>query len=93
MDIKDAVKKYCKNKAKISGFCIPTDESGYWNINVNFLNSNNQEEQTQFDIKPADFDYGVGKCSKLVELWKGFCKDNSFRQNSVLSISIVGGWD
>lgn len=92
MDIKEAIKSYCKNKPK-TGFCIPTDEFGYWNINIDYLDKNKQEDQTQFDIKPTSFDYGIGKCDELVELWKEFCKENSFKQNSVLSISIVGGWN
>ena len=91
MDIKEAIKIYCKNRPKNLGFCIPTDELGYWNINVDFLNCDNKEDQTQFDIKPTSFDYGIGKCNELMELWKDFCKENSFKQNSVLSISIVGG--
>lgn len=90
MDIKKAIKIYCKNKPN-TGFCVPTDELGYWNVNVAFLN-NSREDQTQFDIKPTSFDYGVGKCTELVDLWKEFCKENSFKQNSVLNISIVGGW-
>lgn len=65
--------------------CIPTDEEGYWNINVVF-NNNNHEDETQFDIKPHNFDYGAGKCSELEELWKDFCKENGFKQNSVTEI-------
>ena len=91
MEIKDAIKLYCKNKPN-AGFCVPTDELGYWNVNIDFLNNNKMEDQTQFDIKPSSFDYGIGKCIELVELWKEFCKENSIKQNSVLSISIVGGW-
>lgn len=91
MNIKDAIKLYCISKPN-TGFCIPTDELGYWNLNVVFFNNNKMEDETQFDIKPSHFDYEIGKCVELVDLWENFCKENSFKQNSVLSMSIVGGW-
>lgn len=84
MKIEDAIKKFCNN---LSPGIMPTDENGYWNINVQFTNSNDAEDETQFDVKPYKFDYGIGKCPELAELWKEFCKENGFRQNSVLGIS------
>ena len=86
MKIEDAIKKYCE---KMCPGIMPTDENGYWNINIQFVNSDGAEDETQFDIKPYRFDYGVGRCSELVELWKEFCKENGFKQNSVLEIYIV----
>ena len=85
MIISDAVKKYCN---KIRPGLIPTDEHGNWNINILFINSDGAEDETQFDIKPHRFDYGIGKCDELVELWKEFCKENGYRQNSVLEIYV-----
>ena len=84
MKIESVIKEYCE---KLCPGIIPTDEYGYWNINVQFINSEGVEDETQFDIKPYYFDYGVGKCEELVELWKEFCKENGFKQNSVLGIS------
>lgn len=91
MRIEDAIKNYCMRRSKY-GFVIPTDEEGYWNVNIRFINSNERDDQTQMDIVPSNFDYGTGKCDELVELWKEFCKENKFNQNSVIGIEIVGGW-
>ena len=91
MIINDAIKEYC-NKRPANGCVIPTDEYGYWNVNVDFLNNNNSEDQTQFDIMPAYFDYATGKSEELVALWKEFCKENNFKQSSVVEIHIVGAW-
>jgi len=75
MQIKNAI-KICCNKIP-RGIVIPTDELGYWNINVVFWNaSDKRDDETQFDIIPANFDYGIGKCTELEELWKDFCKEN-----------------
>lgn len=83
MNITDAIKKYCKT---LKPGIIPIDEYGYWNINVQFTNSERREDETQFDIKPHRFDCGIGKCDDLVELWRDFCKENGYRQNSVIGI-------
>lgn len=86
MKLEDAIKKYCK---KICPGTVPTDDLGYWNINIQFTNSDGAEDETQFDIKPYRFDYGTGQCKELVDLWKEFCKENSFKQNSVINISLA----
>lgn len=91
MRIEEAIKTYC-NIRPSHGFVFPTDEDGYWNINIRFINPNGRDDQTQMDVKPSDFDYGAGKCKDLVELWKEFCKENNFKQNSVTEIEIVGVW-
>lgn len=51
------------------------------------MNSKNIDE-TQFDIKPYNFDYGAGKCGELEEIWKDFCKENGVMQNSSIGIYI-----
>lgn len=87
MNIGDALKSYCKElRSAFASTCIPTDEKGYWNINVVFINKDGDEDETQFDIKPSNFDYVQGKCPKLIELWKGFCRENDFKQNSVIRV-------
>lgn len=85
-NIKDAIATYSKKLQLYAGKCIPTDEMGYWNINVAFING--KEDETQFDVKPHNFDYGAGKCPELEELWRDFCKENGFKQNSVTEIYI-----
>ena len=90
MKIEDAIKDYCKTLFSSFGSkIILTDEEGYWNVDVHFVNNDGDEDEAEFDIKPSNFDYGWGKCDKLVKLWKEFCKDNGFRQNSVQSISLT----
>lgn len=89
--MEEKIKAYCQYMQKTyKGKLIPTDDEGYININIVFINSNNNEDETQFDIIPANFDYGTGKCPELVELWKTFCKENNFKQNSVKEIYIPG---
>ena len=92
MIIQEAIRKYCEQCPNGGGFYVPTDDEGYWNVNINFINDRNIEDQTQFDIRPARFCHITGKCADLEELWKTFCKENQFRLNSVISIEIVGGW-
>lgn len=60
MLIEQAIKEYCKKRhPEDRGFYIPTDELGYWNVNVLFINSDGKEDETQFDISPADFTTSV----------------------------------
>ena len=88
-NIKELIKSYSiRLQNAYESKCIPTDEEGYWNINVVFMNNDNKEDETQFDIKPHNFDYGAGRCKELEELWKDFCKENRFKQNSVTEIYI-----
>ena len=91
MKIETAIKEYCKNKPTAIKY-IPTDEYGYWNIDIYFTDIIGNEDKTQMDVRPADFDCWNGKCKDLVDLWRCFCKENGFKEYSVESICIVGGW-
>ena len=45
MRIEQAIKEYCKKRhPEDRGFYIPTDELGYWNVNVLFVNSDGNED-------------------------------------------------
>ena len=82
MNLTNEIKSFCKNlQQNYGGAYIPTDEEGYININIVFINSDDREDETQFDILPANFDYGAGKCPELVELWKEFCKSSNIAYN------------
>jgi len=85
------IKLYCNLLSSYSSSIIPTDEEGYFNVRVQFLNEKLHEDETEFDIKPSHFDYVVGKCRDLEELWRDFCKENHFKQNAVTGLYIVGG--
>lgn len=84
MRIEDAIVKCCETLPQSS--VVATDDEGYWNINVVFINSDEREDETQFDVKPCHFDYVMKKVPELVELWKDFCKENGFKQNSVVEV-------
>ena len=87
--IKDAVEAYCN--IPHTGGAVPTNENGYWEVDVLFDNKGAADE-TEFDIPPHHFDTGRGKCEELEALWKDFCKENNLQQNTVISIRLKGGW-
>lgn len=81
----DAIKKM-----KIqTGHIVLTDEFGYWNFNIDFINSDGYYDQTQLDVYPYQFDCVQRQCEALRILWKEFCKENGFKQNSITNISLV----
>lgn len=89
MNLANEIRSYSqKLKQQYGGRYLPTDEEGYLNINIVFLDQNKREDETQFDIFPENFDYISGKCPELVSLWEGFCKENGFDVNSVQDIYI-----
>lgn len=81
--------KAIKNMEIPSCCIIPTDECGYCNFNIDFVNSDGQCDQTQLDVYPYQFDYVQRKCKELQELWKSFCNENGFKQNSITGISMA----
>lgn len=90
MPMKEAIKEYSDSIGRNeSEFVIATDEDGYWNINVCFTDEEGKEDETQFDILPAQFDYEAGKCKELECLWKEFCLENGYSQDSVTEIYFV----
>jgi hypothetical protein len=78
-----------KNIEIPSSCVILTDEFGYWNFNIDFVNTEGEYDQTQLDVLPYQFDYIQRKCKELSSLWKDFCKENGFRQNSITGISLA----
>jgi hypothetical protein len=86
MTCKEAIKKVIMPKRIL----IPTDEMNYWNFNISFLNKG-EYDQTQMDVYPYQFDHLAGKCEELEELWREFCLENGFKQNSIIEITLVNG--
>ena len=54
----------------------------YMNVDVNFLNNEKAEDETQFSIRAYDAD-------ELDQLFNDFCKENGFKKNSVTCVTIV----
>ena len=54
----------------------------YMNVDVNFLNNEKAEDETQFSIRAYDVE-------ELDQLFNDFCKENGFNRNTVTCIAIV----
>ncbi len=89
--IEQAIKEYSVLLCRLcSSSVIPTDEyNKTWPVNVLFLTADKTEDETQFDIKPHQFDYLNGKCPELEKLWKNFCEENHIKQSAVIAINIA----
>lgn len=75
------VKQYIKNH----GWQDETTTLGahrYMSVDVDFLDANKKEQETQFDIHSYDPD-------ELANLFRDFCSENHFPLNQVIGITIV----
>ena len=54
----------------------------YMTVDIDFLDTNKKEQETQFDIHSYELD-------ELANLFRDFCKENHFPLNQVTSITIV----
>lgn len=54
----------------------------YINVDVNFLNNEKAEDETQFSIRAYDVE-------ELDQLFNDFCKENGFNRNTVTCVTIV----
>lgn len=77
---KMTVKEFIRKK----GWNIECDSrSGRWmSVNVSFVNSAGKDDETSFDIAA----YSV---KELTELFRDFCKENRFPNNTVFGITIT----
>lgn len=74
-----------KTGIEYSGFDHPVDEYGYWNINISFIDSDGTVDVTQFDVNPNNIE--GDKCwLELESLWKEFCKEFGFSEDSITDI-------
>lgn len=80
MTIKECIKKYGW-QTEVSG---PLKR--FQSVDIDFVNSDGLEDETQFDISGAGTAEGI---KKLTDLFSGFCKENGFKTNSVTSVTIV----
>lgn len=80
MTIRDYIKKNGW-RVEVTG---PLDR--YQIVHILFLNENKCEDEVSFDVKGAATVSGM---EELEGLWKDFCKENLYKENSILEISIV----
>lgn len=59
-------------------------------VEINFVNTNDQNDATQFDIENVTSKQGQ---KDLTNLFEEFCKENDFKLNSVTCITIVATAD
>ena len=65
------------------GFQYNCPENHKWmTVNVDFINNDGMEDQTQFDIKKFNE-------KNLILLFHDFCRENNFATNSVIGIEVV----
>lgn len=57
-------------------------KSGMWTVNVGFSHSENEEDETQFDIKANGIE-------ELNELFNNFEKENNFKNIKIAYIVVV----
>ena len=62
----------------------------YQSVDVAFINSDGLEDETEFDITGAGTKDGE---KELTSLYKDFCKENGFKTNTVLSVTVVASAD
>lgn len=78
------IKKYLKEKGWQTEITSPLKR--WQTVDVDFVNSDGRDDETQFCIKGAGTSQGA---EELIELFAQFCKENSFATNTVTSITIV----
>lgn len=72
---------------KKRGLQIEVGSLKVWqSVDVCFINSNGQEDETQFDVKHIGTKPGN---DELEELFNTFCNENGFSNSTVQSITVV----
>ena len=83
MTIKECIKKH--------GLQMEVDElKRYQTVDVCFVNSDGQEDETEFNVRYMGTKQGE---QELTNLFKEFCKENGFKTNTVLSVTVVKNSD
>lgn len=55
-------------------------------VDVDFVNTEGKEDETQFTITGAGTNKGIEELSKL---FSEFCKENGLKNNTVISVTII----
>lgn len=62
----------------------------FQSVDIDFINSDGIIDETQFDISGAGTKGGI---IELAILFKDFCQENNFKQNTVVSVTVVSAAD
>lgn len=57
-------------------------ESGYMSVDINFLNPEEKEDQTEFDIHSFNIE-------ELSDLFAAFCRENKMRADTATCVTVV----
>lgn len=76
MTIKQCIKKCGWQQECTSTVCR------VMSVDVDFVNSDGKEDETQFDIRAYDE-------AELSELYAAFCEENKYPRNTVISVTVV----
>ena len=79
---KTTVKQYFKYGGKWNVECDTSVPYRAMNVDIQFINSDNKADETQFSIKAYDI-------NELSELFTMFCKENNYPRNTVQRITVV----
>lgn len=83
MNIKECIKK--------NGLQTEVNElKRYQTVDVSFINSDGNEDETEFDVSFMGTKAGE---DELSQLFADFCKENKFKTNTVLSVTVVKSAD
>lgn len=77
------IREYIK---KVGIACSPGPLKIWQAVNVGFVNSSREDDETQFDVKQACTKAGN---EELAQLFESFCKENSFSTDTVTYVGIT----
>lgn len=76
------VKEYIEK----NGIDVCCDELKTWSyVDVGFINSDGEEDETEFDVKDINSSNGI---TCLSYLFTEFCKENNFSNKTVIYVSV-----
>jgi len=79
MRLKECIRK--------NGLQIEVDTLKRWqSVDIDFINADGREDETQFDVKAVCTRSGIDELEKL---YRDFCRENRFPENTVQSVTVV----
>lgn len=79
MTVKQCIKK--------NGINYETDTGRWLAVDIDFINKDGEEDETQFDVMEANME------TDLSMLYADFCKEEGIGRNTVTSITVVASAD